>query len=57
MRYKIKNDSTQITFEESDRQREPISKQDEFGGEKVICSEGKCYSVSSRPIEPDKDLK
>lgn len=40
MKYEIKGDSTQVTYETKDQQRKPAREQEEFHGETIICQPG-----------------
>lgn len=55
MKYEIKGDSTQVTYEAGDQLRKPAREQDEFGGETIICQpEGGCQSIAWPPRESKK---
>ena len=48
MKYEIKGDSKQVTYESRDQLlRPPRRERDEFGGETIICQpEGRCRPIS-----------
>lgn len=55
MKYEIKGDVTQVTYEAGDQLRKPAREQGEFGGETIICQpEGGCQSIAWPPRESKK---
>jgi len=55
MKYEIKGNSTQVTYETKDQQRKPRREQDEFHGETIICQpKGGCKAIGWPPKESKK---
>jgi hypothetical protein len=55
MKYEIKGDLTQITYETKDQNRKPPREQDESRGETIICQpKGGCNVIAWPPREGKK---